>query len=385
MYIESIALKGYRNYTSVSLFPKKGITVLYGQNGAGKTNILEAIHLCCLGKSHRTSFDRELIQYEQAYGTVHIKARLKDGLHDVKILLQKKEKKSKEIFIYGKKVQKIGELMGHIHCVIFSPEDLQMIKEGPSLRRKFIDMQLSQMRPTYFYALQKYTAILNQRNSLLREGNKKKQRVQDELLDIWDEQLALHGKMIIDHRRWFVEKLKEKTKETYFFISGNQDEELNIQLKTPFQSEEKIYEQMKEGLRKGREEDRKYGQTGFGPHRDDLAFTLSGKEVKTYGSQGQIRTVALCIKLAQLEMMKEDRSGDAPILLLDDVMSELDPFRRKRLLEKIEGIQTFITCTDKSDLHLAKVESFIQVQKDEKGIALIKEEEEIAFDQETKE
>ncbi len=362
MYIESILLKGYRNYESVSFKPKKGITVLYGKNGAGKTNILEAIHLCCLGKSHRTSFDKELIGYQSPFALVHTKAQLYDGLHDVKILLQKKEKKTKEVFIYGKKVQKIGELMGHINCVIFSPEDLQMIKEGPSLRRKFMDMQLSQIRPTYFYALQKYNAALQQRNALLREGNKLKKPVSDAFIDIWDEQLAAYGEVIMEHRRWFAVKIKEKADQMYAFISNNPGERLDVQLKTPFKPDDSVHGKMLEGLLKSREDDKKYGQTGFGPHRDDLAITLSAKEIKTYGSQGQIRTAALCLKLAQLEMMKEDKNGDAPILLLDDVMSELDPFRRERLLEQIDGIQTFVTCTDKSDLQTAKAESFIEVK-----------------------
>lgn len=374
MYIESIVLKGYRNYDSVSLFPKKGITVLYGKNGSGKTNILEAIHLCCLGKSHRTSFDKELIYYQSSFAFVHTKAQLYDGLHDVKIILQKKEKKTKEVFVYGKKVQKIGELMGHINCVLFSPEDLQMIKEGPSLRRKFMDMQLSQIRPTYFYTLQKYNGALQQRNTLLREANKIKQPVKDELIDIWDEQLAQYAAAIMEHRRWFSVKIRDKANKMYAFISNNDDEILEVQLKSSFLQEDNVYEKMKEGLLKTREDDKKYGQTGFGPHRDDLIITLSGKELKTYGSQGQIRTAALCLKLAQLEIMKEDKDGDAPVLLLDDVMSELDPFRRERLLKQIEGIQTFVTCTDKSDLQMAKAESYIKVES-KNGLASLQEDE----------
>lgn len=364
-------LKGYRNYESVSLFPKKGITVLYGKNGSGKTNILEAVHLCCLGKSHRTSFDKELINYQSPFATVQTKAQLQDGGHDVKIILQKKEKKTKEVFIYGKKVQKIGELMGHINCVIFSPEDLQMIKEGPSLRRKFMDMQLSQIRPTYFYALQKYTAALQQRNALLREANKEKRPVSDAFIDVWDEQLAQHGAVMMKHRQWFAENIQEKALHIYAFISNSTDEKLKVQLKTPFKEGNNVYEKMKEGLLAARQEDKKYGQTGFGPHRDDLTITLASKELKTYGSQGQIRTAALCLKLAQLEMMKADRNGDAPVLLLDDVMSELDPFRRARLLEQIEGIQTFVTCTDKSDLQGARAETFIEVTS-HNGVAQIR-------------
>ncbi len=373
MYIESLVLKGYRNYENVSLFPKKGITALYGANGSGKTNILEAIHLCCLGKSHRSNFDKELINYQKDYAFVQAKAQLFDGLHDVKLVLQKKEKKTKEVFIYGKKVQKIGELMGHINCVIFAPEDLQMIKEGPSLRRKFMDMQLSQIRPTYFYALQKYNSVLQQRNALLREGNKNKIFVAEAVIDIWDEQLATFANVLMEHRRWFAKKIKEKAFKTYQFISNNEKENLDVRLKTPFKEGDEVYEKMLEGLKKNREEDRKYGQTGFGPHRDDLMISLSGKEIKTYGSQGQIRTAALCLKLAQLELMGEDKQGDKPVLLLDDVMSELDPFRRERLLEQIKDIQTFITCTDKSDLQLAKVEQFIRV-KNKEGIAYLEEE-----------
>ncbi len=364
MVIRQLKLHDYRNYPSVSFSPSEGITVFHGSNGAGKTNLLEAIHLCCLGRSHRTSQDRELIRQGNPSASVQVQVQRGDGRREVMVKLWSAQKRAKQVFLNAKPAARIGELMGHINCVMFSPEDLELIKDGPSLRRRFMDMQLSQLRPAYFYALQKYVYTLNQRNALLRAmaapGGSKNPAGQ---LEVWDEQLAREGAIIVHHRRWFADILKEEAGINYEHICGLKEEVFNADYSGVLSNAEKLYEGMLEGLYKSRRDDLRRCTTQFGPHRDDLVLTIKGRDMKNYASQGQMRTAALALRLSQLTLMKME-SGEAPILLLDDVMSELDPKRRELLLRRIEGVQAFVTCTDKSDLQGAKAQAVIEVKTD---------------------
>lgn len=364
MVIRQLRLQDYRNYPCVAFSPSEGITVFHGVNGAGKTNLLEAIHLCCLGRSHRTSQDRELIRQGSAWGSVQLQVMRDDGRHEVMVKLWAQQKRAKQIALNGKPAARIGEMMGHVNCVMFSPEDLELIKEGPALRRRFMDMQLSQLRPSYFYALQKYASTLNQRNALLRAmaapGANKNPAGQ---LEVWDEQLAREGAAITEHRRWFAKMMKEEAGKNYGHISGVREEVFEAQYAGALSKSDKLYEGMLEGLYKSRREDLRRCVTHFGPHRDDLHLTIKGRDMKNFASQGQMRTAALALRLSQLAMMRLE-IGEAPILLLDDVMSELDPRRRALLLDRIEGVQTFVTCTDRSDLSGAKAQAVIEVKID---------------------
>jgi DNA replication and repair protein RecF len=288
----------------------------------------------------------------------------RDGRRDVTVKLWSQQKRAKQVIINSKPAARIGELMGHINCVMFSPEDLDLIKDGPAMRRRFMDMQLSQLRPSYFYALQKYVSTLNQRNALLRSmaapGSGSKPLGQ---LEAWDEQLAREGSVLIEHRRWFAQRIKEEAGSNYAHISGAMDEIFDAEYVGALTGDEKPYEGLLEGFLKSRKEDMRRCATQFGPHRDDLHLTIKGRDMKNFASQGQMRTAALALRLSQLKLMQTE-TGEAPVLLLDDVMSELDPKRRALLLKRIQGVQTFVTCTDRSDLSGAKAETVIEVVYD---------------------
>lgn len=355
MIIEQIKLKNFRNYARAQVEPCPGITVLYGLNAQGKTNVLEAVYLCCTGRSHRTSRDRELISWGEDYGQVAIRAQRLDGSHEVEIHLSQLEKK--QVLVGGSRVARSGELMGHVTGVLFSPEDLRMVKDGPAERRRFLDMELSQIQPSYYYQLQRYNRALNQRGALLRAS------AASDSLSVWDEQLALAGARIMESRRAFIARLDEAASAIHRGLSGNQ-ERLLVAYQASVSSDEsgdKLAERLLRALTGARETDLRRGITSVGPHRDDLSLRLNDIDVRAYGSQGQQRSCALSLKLSELRVMKEE-TGEYPILMLDDVMSELDPARRRQLLEQLSGVQTLITCTDIDDLAGAPVGKLYRVE-----------------------
>lgn len=361
MIITEIQLKQFRNYEGIAFAPSPGVTVLYGPNGVGKTNLLEAIHLCALGRSHRLSQDKELIRKGKEAAVCQVTCRRRDGMHQVGVKLTPSQARKKQICINGKKALRIGEMMGHVTCVMFSPEDLQLVKEGPALRRRFLDMQISQAQPAYFYDLQRYTQALNQRNILLRQMKGNLNAAEKAMLPVWEEQLARNGLNIIVRRRRFMAELSPMAREKYAAISGRDWEVFEAAYKCCLPSEK--LEDMMAAYDKGRDEDIRRGTTSFGPHREDMILTLSGRDMKTFASQGQIRTAALALKLSELELLTR-WSGEAPALLLDDVMSELDARRRALLLDHIKGVQTFVTCTDESDLAGAQAQQKVKITID---------------------
>ena len=362
MIITQLQLRQFRNYDGAAFDPVPGITVLYGPNGVGKTNLLEAIHLCALGRSHRLSQDKELIQKGREGALCQITCQRRDGQHQVSVKLTPSQARKKQICINGKKALRIGEMMGHVTCVMFSPEDLQLVKEGPAIRRRFLDMQISQAQPAYFYDLQRYMQALNQRNILLRQMKGHVNAPEKAMLPVWEEQLARNGLNIIRRRRLFMEEMAPMAKEKYAAISGRPGEVFEAFYKTCLVREDLDW--MMAAYEKSREEDIKRGTTSFGPHREDMILTLSGRDMKTFASQGQIRTAALALKLSELSLLTQ-WSGESPALLLDDVMSELDARRRSLLLEHIHGVQTFVTCTDESDLAGAQAQQKVKVILDE--------------------
>ncbi len=307
----------------------------------GKTNLLEAIAVSSIGRSPRTPRDKELIRWEQQSASIRLKVQKAAGDDTVEIIISKSE--NKRIRINSMPISRIGELMGTVATVFFSPNELKIIQSAPQERRSFVDIALCQLSKNYFYLLSRYEKILRQRNSLLKSGN-----ATDEILDIWDAQLAGTGGKVIKTRRGFVAKLAPFAKSNHLYLSGDK-EELSLAYEG-IEGEDAggIEARFLEVLKKERAQDLKTGFTHTGPHKDDIKLTIGSADVRSFGSQGQQRTAALSLKLAELELAK-DTSGESPVLLLDDVLSELDLDRQKKLLSRVAGVQTFISCTHISD------------------------------------
>lgn len=338
MIIESIELKNYRNYDELHMEFSPGTNILYGNNAQGKTNILEAVYVCCTTKSHRGSKDREMIHFHEEES--HIKLNIRK--HDVpyRIDMHLKKNKAKGVAINGVPIRKASELFGIVNVVFFSPEDLNLIKNGPAERRKFIDLELCQLNKLYVHSLVSYNRILMQRNKLLKELMYKPEY--EETLDIWDMQLVQFGREIIRYRRDFVNQMNDIIDDIHNTLSGQKEH-----LKIVYDPDVEI-EQFEQELRRSRAQDMKQKTTLTGPHRDDIGFYIDEIDIRRYGSQGQQRTAALSLKLAEIELVKK-LVHDYPILLLDDVLSELDGSRQNHLLSAIKHIQTMITCTGLED------------------------------------
>ena len=360
MLVKKISLRSFRNYTSAVLVPAEGITVLHGKNGAGKTNLLEGIHLCALGRSHRVSKDSDMIKSGEERARVTVSCVRTDGRHEVSVTLGSTGQRAKQVLINNKAPRRLGEMMGHVTCVIFSPEDLQLVREGPSFRRRFMDMLLSQRSNAYFYALQKYVVALGQRNALLRAMRGIMDEAYAPQLAIWEEQLAREGAEILRGRYRLAVELERLAAENYAYLAANERERLRLRYRGAVAAEENQPERLLALLEKNRAEDVRRGVTGIGPHRDDLLLTLSQRDMRTFASQGQVRSAALAMKLSEITLLTESH-GETPVLLLDDVMSELDMDRRRLLLSRISGIQTLVTCTDESDFPKERVDKRVLV------------------------
>lgn len=317
--------------------------MLLGNNGQGKTNVLEAMYLTCTGRSHRTRQDRELIRWGADYANVSVQAMRRDGSHEVEIMLPAAGRR--KIRIAGQEISRSGELMGHVTGVLFSPEDLRTVKDGPAERRRFVDMALSQLRPAYYYALQRHARALKQRNEVLRAALASPSMLNT--LESWDEQLAMAGAELMRHRRAYVERLSVTAGQTHRHIADDR-ECLEIRYLPSVSQGDSVEENLR-ALYAARENDVRRMTTSVGAHRDDVQLLIEGRDVRAFGSQGQQRTAALSMRLAELSVMHEELE-EWPMLMLDDVMSELDPGRRRQLVTYLKGIQTFITCTDVDDL-----------------------------------
>ena len=348
MIITRAQLNNYRSYAACELSPCEGVNVLLGDNGQGKTNVLEALYVCCTGRSHRTRQDRELIRWGEDFASVKVEAQRRDGSHEVEILMPALGRR--RIRIAGQEISRSGELMGHITGVLFSPEDLRTVKDGPAERRRFVDMALSQIKPAYYYALQRYARALKQRNEALKAVAA--QPAFMATLDAWDEQLATAGAELMRHRRAYIEQLSRTASETHRSIADGR-EKLEIRYLPSVTMGDDVQSGL-EALFGARENDVRRMTTTVGAHRDDVQILVEGRDVRAFGSQGQQRTAALSMRLSELDVMRE-QLGEWPMLMLDDVMSELDPGRRRQLVSHLKGIQTFITCTDAEDLAGAEV------------------------------
>lgn len=334
MIIKSLELQNFRNYDSLNLTFDSGTNILYGFNAQGKTNILEAIYLSATTKSHKGSKDKEVIQFgnEEA----HIRSYIEKDDLEYKIDMHIRSSKSKGIAINNQKIKKAAELLGLLNVIFFSPEDLSIIKNGPSERRRFVDMELCQLDKFYLYNLNNYNKIVNQRNKLLKDLYMNPDL--RETLTIWDSQLVSYGSQIIERRKAFVNQLNDIIADIHNKLSGGK-EHLFIQYEPDISAED-----FAESLKLNQQKDIKLKQTSVGPHRDDFCFKINDVDIRKYGSQGQQRTAALSLKLSEIELVKKI-TNDTPVLLLDDVLSELDSNRQNYLLNNISDIQTIITCT----------------------------------------
>ena len=334
MIIKSLELSNFRNYEHLNIQLSPNVTIFYGNNAQGKTNILEALYVACTTKSQKGSRDRELIRFNES--EAHIRLMVDDDSISRRIDMHLKDKGQKGVAIDGIPIKKAAELYGLMNIISFSQDDLGIIKEGPSERRRFCDMELCQLDKLYMHNLAGYEKALEQRNNLLKQLSFNPEL--KDTLDIWDDQLVSYGKYIIEKRNLFIEDINKIAFEIHKTLtSGN--EELKIGYLPNVSVEE-----FKDVLLSNRDKDILLKTTSIGPHRDDMVFMLNENDAKKFGSQGQQRTSALTLKLSELELVKLNKKKN-PVLLLDDVLSELDRNRQTKLLENISGVQTIITCT----------------------------------------
>lgn len=346
MYIKKIKLFNFRNYLEQEIKLDTEINLFFGDNAQGKTNILEAIFIAAIGKSFRAKKEKELIHLEKEQGSIEIEFEKSDRSGKIKIELGEK----KNIYLNDIKQTKLSELLGNINIVMFSPDDIEILKSGPAKRRKFLTIMISQLRPQYVYCLNMYLKALEQRNNYLRQiklENKPK-----EMLEIWDLKLAEYAEQVYLYRYEFIEKIKQKINTIHANIT-EEKEEIKIHYTTDCNDKEKYINELK----KTWDTDVMKGYTTKGIHRDDFYIYINGKQVNIYGSQGQNRTVILSLKLAELQIIQEE-IGEYPILLLDDFMSELDKKRRENFLKNIENTQVLITCTDVFTLENKKCKTY---------------------------
>lgn len=336
MVIESLDLQDYRNYEILNMNFDSHVNIIYGDNAQGKTNILESLYMCATSKSHRGSKDKEIINFNK--DECHIKINVKKNEINYRIDMHLKKNKPKGIAVNGIPIKKATQLFGIINIVFFSPEDLNIIKDGPSERRRFIDMELSQLDKIYLSNLVNYNKVLAQRNKLLKDISFNMTKDKLDTLDIWDMQLIKYGNELINGRIKFINEINSIINDIHSKLTGGKE---NLTVKyTPCVK----IEEFADVLNESREKDIKYKSTTYGPHKDDLIFYIDDNDVRKYGSQGQQRTAALALKLSEIELVKL-LIKDTPVLLLDDVLSELDSNRQRFLLDNIGNIQTIVTCT----------------------------------------
>lgn len=340
LYVKTVQLKNFRNYDELNINLHKNINVIVGDNAQGKTNLLEAIYITSIGRSFRTSLDKDIIKFGESY--TYTKLSVSNGNVVDVLSLQIDKNAKKRINVNGLAIKKYADLIGLLLVVSFTPNDLQLIKSGPTERRRFMDIELSQLNNIYFYNLKQYNFVLKQRNNLLKSIQKN--HTLEDTLFVWDEQLVEYGSKIINAREQFIEKICEIASKIHSEITQGK-EVLTIKY-----SKNVNIEDYANKLKNSVKRDIILGSTSVGVHKDDILFFINDVDVKSFGSQGQQRTTALSTKLAEIELIKQTKNV-TPILLLDDVLSELDSNRQKYLVERIEDIQTIITCTG--------VESFI--------------------------
>jgi DNA replication and repair protein RecF len=338
MQIKNLSLQNFRNYEKEKFCFSDGLNILFGKNAQGKTNCAEAVFYLCTGTSLRIRHDKQLIRMGETCAKISAEAENRYGRVTIEADIYEDKR---ELRVNGCKITKNADLLGHINSVFFSPGELRLIQDGPDERRRFMNMSISQTSSAYYTALLRYNKILDQRNALLK--NQDEATVLD-TLPVWDDQLCRYAAVIVKKRTEFLEKLAPYAKELHSFLTDGAEELVISPDKKYEGDEEEIAAKLKKHLSRNYEKDLRLGFTTVGPHRDDIDFFISGKDAKAYASQGQTRTAALSVKLSEVEIFRE-LSGEYPVLILDDVMSELDLPRRKKLLKRISSVQTILTCT----------------------------------------
>ncbi len=339
MKIKSLELKNFRNYSSASVQFGDGLNVLHGQNGVGKTNLLESVYLCSIFKSPRTTKDKDLVKLGETSATVKLVVEKKYRKHT--ILLQIDSAGKKKVAVDGIPIDRAGELLGILGVVFFSPDEMKLVKESPVERRRFLDVGLSQQQKSYFISLQRYNKTLKQKNNLLKEYRYSSNI--DDMLDVWDAGLAKEGAILIERRKQYIATLNDAAGKFHNIISG-QKEQLKLSYETSISGADDISQKLLEAIKASRQKDKELGFCSVGPHRDDIKIELDGKDSRKFASQGQQRTIALAMKLGEVVIYRDD-IGETPVLLLDDVLSELDENRQKILLQMTNEFQTLLTCT----------------------------------------
>ena len=343
MIVNSIALDFFRNYVHLDARFSPEVNVIYGENAQGKTNLLEAVHVCCLGKSHRTVQSAEMVSYGKKDARIGLRVARADGPRHIQVMLE--ANRHKRISVSGVPIRRMSELMGHVQCVLFAPEDLQLIKGGPSLRRRYLDTALCQMSPAYFSALTRYNAALSQRNAMLKRGIE-----EAAIYEAYEQTMAQAGAEVLWHRQQFCREIQPLAAQLYADIAEGEQMQACYRSQVPEGDRAEIEAALAALLANAREADRRRYMTSVGPHRDDVEVSIAGKPARSYASQGQQRTAVLALKLAEVERMRA-RTGHRPVLMLDDVLSELDLKRQQALTEQVEG-QVLLTTATKPPKHL---------------------------------
>ena len=358
MWLQHLSLKTFRNYKETKIDFNTKLNVFLGRNAQGKTNMLEAIYFLALTRSHRTRTDKNLIHFDEEQLHLSGLVQKKTGSIPLEIELTQKGRVTK---VNHLKQARLSDYVGHMNVVLFAPEDLQLIKGAPSVRRKFIDMELGQIKPIYLSDLTNYNHILKQRNTYLKSA----QKIDETFLSVLDDQLVDYGCRVMNHRLDFIKKLEAFGHKKHFELS-NQIEELSIsyQSSVKITDKENLSESFKIALEKSRSRDLFKKNTGIGPHRDDISFYINEISARSFGSQGQQRSVALALKLAESKVM-ESITGDKPVMFLDDVMSELDENRQDYILNHLRDQQVFITCCDPNTIHQLKQGALFKIHQGE--------------------
>lgn len=338
MHIKNLFLKNFRNYGEEQFEFSDGLNVLFGKNAQGKTNCAEAVFYLCTGTSPRARRDKQLIKHGEERAVVKAVCEGRYGCTEIAAEIWEN---GREIRVNGNKILKNADLLGNVNAVFFSPQELRLIQDGPDERRRFLNISISQLSKPYYTALLRYNKILEQRNTLLKDRDLK---LVYDTLPVWDEQLCKYAAVIASKRSAYINKLSPLARAAHEYLTDGQ-ENLEISPDKKYKGgEEELASRLFAELSNNYDRDIRLGYTGSGPHRDDLDIRINGADAKTFSSQGQARTAALSVKLAEVEIFKET-SGEYPVLILDDVMSELDLPRRKKLVGRTEGLQTILTCT----------------------------------------
>jgi DNA replication and repair protein RecF len=342
MKISAIELKDFRNYKTAKISLCDGLNILTGKNASGKTNMLESVYFSSVFKSPRTSKDKEMILIDRDKATIKLNIEKRFGKHTLYIQIDSQGKK--KVLLDNLPVNRAGELLGILGVVLFSPDEMKLVKDAPAERRRFLDVGLSQQQKSYFTALQRYNKTLKQKNNLLKD-RRYSQNI-DAMLDVWDAGLAKEGATIVEKRDGFVRTLDGEASLVHSKLSGGSEKlSLSYECSAKFSSSDDIEKRLAQAIASAREKDKELGYCSVGPHRDDIKIEINGGDVRKFASQGQQRTVALAMKLGEAALYKKE-TGETPVLLLDDVLSELDLSRKNILLDCASGLQCILTCTE---------------------------------------